>query len=299
MNVVGPGARYTDNPVSWKAPHWLIDAHLSTLFPELPYAKRAEAAGAAGVGTVETWWPFESPRPSRWLVASFINMLAAANVQLVSINLDAGDLAHGDRGSLSIPTRRTPFLANLEVALRIVEATGCRTINALWGNRQPDLRPEAQMECALANLEVAATAADRIGVQLVLEVLNPTDNPLFGLASAAAGLAAASAARGVGLMNVRLLCDVYQLTAAGEPLTSVIRDWGSLIGHVHLADHPDRREPGTGTIDFDASLAALREVGYSGYMGLEYHPTGPTEESVDRVRGRLELWTGAQQFGSG
>ena len=39
-------------------------------------------------------------------------------------------------------------------------------------------------------------------------------------------------------------------------------------------DVPDRHEPGTGTLDWVAIAAALREVGYEGAIGLEYRPTG-------------------------
>jgi hydroxypyruvate isomerase len=92
--------------------------------------------------------------------------------------------------------------------------------------------------------------------------------------------------------GVRLLVEMYQLTVAGTEPLSVIRDWSSLIGHVHLADHPGRREPGTGIIDFEGVLTALREVAYGGHLGLEYHPTGPTEASLDRVRQSLKKLSG-------
>jgi hydroxypyruvate isomerase len=51
-----------------------------------------------------------------------------------------------------------------------------------------------------------------------------------------------------------------------------IRRHGPLIGHVQFADSPGRGRPGTGGIDFDAVLGALREIGYTGLIGLEYDP---------------------------
>jgi len=54
-----------------------------------------------------------------------------------------------------------------------------------------------------------------------------------------------------------------------------------MIGHVQIADSPDRGEPGTGEIHYPYVLAALEDLGYSGYVGLEYNPTtGTTEESL-------------------
>jgi len=51
------------------------------------------------------------------------------------------------------------------------------------------------------------------------------------------------------------------------------------IGHVQVADSPDRHEPGTGEINFPYVLKQLDATGYEGYVGLEYRPSGPTEAS--------------------
>ncbi len=52
------------------------------------------------------------------------------------------------------------------------------------------------------------------------------------------------------------------------------------IGHVQIADVPGRHEPGTGEIHHDNVLAALELAGYDGYVGLEYRPSGKTEDSL-------------------
>jgi hydroxypyruvate isomerase len=63
-----------------------------------------------------------------------------------------------------------------------------------------------------------------------------------------------------------------------------------LIGHIQIADSPGRGEPGTGEIYYPYVLAALEELGYKGYVGLEYNPTGITEESFgwlpEELRGK-------------
>jgi hydroxypyruvate isomerase len=52
----------------------------------------------------------------------------------------------------------------------------------------------------------------------------------------------------------------------------------NLIGHVQIADSPERGEPGTGEIHYPYVLATLEELGYSGYVGLEDNPTTETTE---------------------
>ncbi|MNO09102.1 putative hydroxypyruvate isomerase YgbM [compost metagenome] len=55
---------------------------------------------------------------------------------------------------------------------------------------------------------------------------------------------------------------------------------------MQFADAPGRGEPGSGTLDFPAALRALEEIGYSGWLGAEYRPTGSTAESL----GWLSKW---------
>src|SRR5918993_908466 len=74
-------------------------------------------------------------------------------------------------------------------------------------------------------------------------------------------------------------------------LVANLREYVGLIGHVQIADSPGRGEPGTGEIHYPYVLAALEELGYDGYVGLEYNPTtGTTEESFgwlpEELRGR-------------
>jgi hydroxypyruvate isomerase len=52
------------------------------------------------------------------------------------------------------------------------------------------------------------------------------------------------------------------------------------IGHVQVADVPGRHEPGTGEIRYAHLLGALERAGYGGYVGLEYRPSGRTEDSL-------------------
>ena len=56
-----------------------------------------------------------------------------------------------------------------------------------------------------------------------------------------------------------------------------------MIGHVQYADCPGRGAPGTGNIDLAAFVDALRAIGYSGAVGLEFDPGGPTADALERL----------------
>ena len=70
--------------------------------------------------------------------------------------------------------------------------------------------------------------------------------------------------------------DVYHMQCVEGNLVRTIRENIGKIGHVHIADNPERHQPGTGEINYRFVLRALDEAGYDGYIGLEYVPLGST-----------------------
>jgi hydroxypyruvate isomerase len=42
------------------------------------------------------------------------------------------------------------------------------------------------------------------------------------------------------------------------------------IGHIQIADHPGRHEPGTGEIPYTAFFDLLDDLSYAGWVGCEY-----------------------------
>jgi hydroxypyruvate isomerase len=252
------------------------DVNLSILFTELPLLRRAEAARSAGFGAVEFWWPFDRAVPSDSEVDAFVRSITDAGVSLAGLNFFAGDMAAGDRGLVSWPGREREFADSVEVALGIADQLGCRTFNALYGNRIEGHAPEAQDELALSNLDSAAVAARRIGATLVIEPLSGT--PRYPLRTAADALAVIDKA---GRDDLALLFDLYHLGVNGDDLDGVIDRHLESIGHVQIADVPGRHQPGTGSLDIQGYLAKLAAAGYDGYVGLEYAPSGPSDESFE------------------
>ena len=59
-------------------------------------------------------------------------------------------------------------------------------------------------------------------------------------------------------------------------LANTIRANLARIGHIQLADNPGRHEPGTGEINYPFLFGLLDELGYDGWIGCEYIPSGDT-----------------------
>ncbi|MFE2180071.1 hydroxypyruvate isomerase family protein [Streptomyces sp. NPDC059455] len=254
--------------------------NLSILFTELPLLERPAAAKAAGFDAVEFWWPYATAVPTDAEVDAFVRAVRAAGVRLTGLNFFAGDMPGGDRGVVSWPGRAAEFRDNIDVTVAIGEQLGCRSFNALYGNRVDGAAPAEQDDLAVENLALAAKAAERVGGTILLEPVSGA--PAYPLLTAADAIAVIDrVAVESGSRNLRLLADLYHLSVNGDDVAGVITTHADRIGHVQIADAPGRGAPGTGRLDLDGPLLRLEAAGYAGWVGLEYKPEGPSADSFD------------------
>ncbi|TFD76091.1 hydroxypyruvate isomerase [Cryobacterium sp. Sr8] len=241
----------------------------SILLTELPLLERPAAAKAAGFDAVEFWWPFPTAVPSDVEVDAFEKAITDAGVQLSGLNFAAGDMPAGDRGLVSWPARSDEFRDNLAVVAGIGGRLGCTAFNALYGNRVDGVTPEEQDDLAVLNLSLAAQAVAPIGGVVLLEPVSGA--PLYPLLTAddVLGVIRTVTARH-GDTNIRLLADFYHLAVNGDDVAAVIELHAREFGHIQIADAPGRGEPGTGALPIDTWLDRSWELGYEGYVGLEY-----------------------------
>jgi hydroxypyruvate isomerase len=241
----------------------------SILLTELPLLERPAAAKAAGFDAVEFWWPFEASVPTDSEVTQFENAIRDAGVQLTGLNFNAGNMPAGDRGLVSWMGRESEFKDNIDIVTGIGERLGCKAFNALYGNRQDGFTPEEQDELALRNLAAAAEGVARIGGTVLLEPVSGAPRyPLLTAEDALKVIAHVKAEAGVG--NIKLLADFYHLSVNGDDLEAVIENHAKDFGHIQIADNAGRGAPGTGTLPLGQWIARSRELGYTGYIGLEY-----------------------------
>ena len=252
-----------------------LSGHLGTLFGELAPLERPAAARDAGFTAVEAWWP-----PADDLGA-WVDAVRDAGLRAVLVNADGGDLTAGERGYCNLPGRGDEAVRAAVAAARIVTACGGETVNLLVGRVAPARPLAEQMDRAREVVRRAADAVAPLGARIVVEHLNPLDveRPLLPTPSEAAAFV-----ESVDHPGVRMLFDAFHAARAGlDPLAEIPRV-AHAIGHAQYADSPGRGAPGTGTIDLDAVMARLDASGYSGFLGMEFVPTGPTGESLGFLR---------------
>ena len=253
-------------------------ANLSMLFADHPLLDRPRAAAESGFRYVESWWPFADTAPPPHEVEDFCACLDDAGVTLVAMNLDAGRHEFGDRGLLSDPATEQRVAANLSVVRAILRRTGCRIVNALYGNRCDGMTAADQDRLAQGRLVTVADAVWAERASVVVETLNSLDSPRYPLTDIrTTARAVTEVGRRTQAQNIGLLVDVYHLAAMGTDPASALHEFAPLVTHVQFADHPGRGRPGTGDLDFAALERALSDIGYAGYVGLEY-VTSPAPE---------------------
>ena len=63
-------------------------------------------------------------------------------------------------------------------------------------------------------------------------------------------------------------------------LTAFFADHIGQIGHIQIADSPDRHEPGTGEINYRNVFKAIYDKGYRGILGMEHGLSVPGKEGL-------------------
>ncbi|MBV1703657.1 MAG: hydroxypyruvate isomerase [Hyphomicrobiales bacterium] len=253
-------------------------ANLSTLFGEVGFLDRFEAAAKAGFRAVECQFPYD------WPAAEVAARLKAFDLELVLHNLPPGDFAAGERGIACLPGREVEFREGLDRAITYAKALACPRLNCLAGIAPAGADKRALRETLVANLRHGARALADVGIELLVEPINGYDMPDFFVQRSADAVALFDE---VGHENVHLQYDVYHMQRMEGDLGSTLKRLLPRIGHVQIADNPGRHEPGTGEINFDYVFRRLEALGYDGWIGCEYTPKTTTLEGLDwmnRVR---------------
>jgi len=247
-----------------------FDLNTSILLKEVPFLERFERAAHLNFGAVEFWWPGEE------ILAAVAQQVQATGLRVALMNFDAGNMAGGERGFLNDPGRQQWFRSHVPHALDFAVTIGCPQLNALVGNSIPGESREVQMDLVRENLAWTADRAAEAGLGVVVEALNSFENSRYLLTNTAETLQLLTE---VNRPNLKYQYDIYHMQRMEGNLIDTLRKHIGMMGHIQVADSPERHEPGTGEIHYAHVLAALDELGYKGYIGLEYNPGTNSEAS--------------------
>ena len=244
-----------------------ISACIEMLFTEVDVNERPARAAECGVDGIEFWRHGNKDIPA---------LMAAAREAEMAV---AGCMGTG--ASLVDPDTEDAALADIRASIALAKEHGIPTLIATTGQEIEGLERRKQHASIVKRLKAVAPDAEAAGVTFVLEPLNiKVDHKGYYLDTSAEGFEVLDE---VASPAVKLLYDIYHQQITEGDLIRTLTANVSRIGHVHLADHPGRGEPGTGEINCANVVRALGEAGYGAYVGLEYRPPGDSAESVKRT----------------
>lgn len=148
--------------------------------------------------------------------------------------------------------------------------------------RLAEVATPAKWVKALDTLNRICDLAEEMGVVFTLENLNlPVDHAGVPFARAEETLALVSA---VNRPQLRLNLDLYHAQIGEGNLIELCQACLPWIGEIQVADVPDRCEPGTGEINYAGVARALKDMGYSGPVGMEAFASGDAEAALEAFR---------------
>lgn len=259
-----------------KAPPYGLSVMLWTVFRHLPFEQRLEKVAEAGYTNVELVGEY-----SHWSAADFTR--ANETRKRLNIRFDAtAGLKHG----LADATQREAFLTELTAAFTPMETLSCPAIIVLSGNAVEGRTRDEQHASCIEGLKRAASLVegrkiDGQPVKLLLECIDPEENPHYFLPSAAEAI---EIVRAVNHPQVQFLYDLFHEQIAEGNLIEKITKNIDVISLFHIADVPGRHQPGTGEINYGSIFKKLSELNYRGMVAMEFIPTGDEVEALRAAR---------------
>ena len=187
---------------------------------------------------------------------------------------------------LNNPAYQDEIVARTRETIEQCAAFGFPNVIAFTGYKWRDATDPTSGEIPLAEgadncvrgLKVLGEIAAAKGVTVCLEQLNTRDDthPMKGHPGYQGDDLdyCAEIVRRVGSPNVKLLFDVYHVQVMNGDVVRRLRQCRDLLGHVHVAGAPGRGElDDTQEIHYPVVMKTLLDLGYTGYVGLEFIPT--------------------------
>ncbi|HEY5214996.1 MAG TPA: TIM barrel protein [Acidobacteriaceae bacterium] len=244
---------------------------LWTLEKQAPFERCLEIVAAAGYQGVELVGEFQ-----KWSAIDTKNMMR----KMRSLGL-VFDSMSGVKAGFSVPAETDAFMAQLDEQIRWARVLECPQIILLSGKEVEGMTHEDQCKTSIENLKRASELADKNKIEIVIEPIDPLENPTIYLRTVTDGF---EIVRSVNSKNLKVLYDFYHEQRSFGNLIEKLENNIDWVGLVHIADVPGRHEPGTGEIDYANIYRKLAELKYGGVIAMEYYPTGDAETSLKKQR---------------
>ncbi len=247
-----------------------LEANLQWMFNEYDLIDRYDAAARAGFRGVELQAPYSLE------IDQIVERLERNSLKHIIINSPVSDPETGINNIILRADRKDLYKERTAQAVEYAGGLGCIGVNIGVGPVDT-VDPEEARATLIENMRHAAEELGKIGVVALVEAINTRDQPGFFINTTRQALDAIAE---VNHPNLAVLYDFYHMQIMEGDLAMTVRENLASIKHIQIADNPGRHEPGTGEINYDHLLPYLDEIGYEGWVGCEYGPSGNTEQTL-------------------
>lgn len=252
-----------------------VSVMMWTVFGNLPFEQRLEKVAEAGYRNVELVGEYK-----KWSDEEFQRINAKRKELGITFDTTAGL-----RG-VAKPDDHDAILAALRAELVYMEKLDCPSLIVLSGNVIPGLPRQAQHDSCIEVLKKAAAVIEgkKINsepVRLLLETIDPEENPKYFLTSMTEGFEIIKA---VNHPQVQMLYDFFHEQIAEGNLIAKLERNIQYVGLVHIADVPGRHEPGTGEINYTSIFRKLGQLKYNRFVAMEFKPTSDPVQKLREAR---------------
>jgi sugar phosphate isomerase/epimerase len=130
-------------------------------------------------------------------------------------------------------------------------------------NVLPGATFEQAWEWAAETFRSAVAQAEKRAVTICFEPLTPAETNFINTAADAIRFSQA-----LRSPNFKIILDAKAMCSEAKPIPQIIRESYPHFAHCHANDK-NLKGPGFGEVDFKPIAAALKEVGYAGYVSVE------------------------------
>lgn len=258
-----------------KTLHTKFAVNVEMWFTKLPFLDRLRATAALGFSAVE-FWPW---REKDWdAIAKLVKELPIEVTQFTAWGFEPG---------MNHPDNWNKFEQEIRDSCVAAKKIGCKMMTVVGGNDQPGMTQAQMHENIITALKRVAPIAEDHQVMLILEPMNirvdHQGHCLYG------SEAPVRICREVNSPMVKLNWDLYHMHITEGDLSRRLKEGFDQVGYLQVADNPGRNEPGTGEINYARVYREAKELGYTGYVGLECRPIADELTAAYRVF-RSDVW---------
>jgi hydroxypyruvate isomerase len=173
------------------------------------------------------------------------------------------------------------YQQGLEASIEVANRLGVKTLISQTGN-EIDIPRSEQLKNLKTGLLSCIPLLEKADITIVIEPLNLlVDHPGYFLSSSdeAAEIIAA-----IDDKHIKMLFDLYHQQITEGNITRRLMQYLPYIGHIHAADNPGRKEPGTGELNFHYIFNSLEKSGYHGAIGLEFFADSYQKEKLKYLK---------------